>query len=230
MIRVLVDRDGELRDGEAHHLQVRRVEPGETVEVRDGEGLVARGTLRRVGKLWRIEVDARERVPSPPPLALAVGAGDRDRFAWVVEKATELGVTRVIPLESERTAGVGTRLRPQHLERLRRHALEVVKQSGAAWATRVEEPVALDALVAIQAGGARWLADVDGRVAPPVLSDEPLTVVIGPEGGFTPGERDQLLAAGFEAIGLGAHTLRFETAAVAVAALAVAARLRGSHG
>ena len=230
MIRILVDPDGELRDGEAHHLQVRRAEPGETVEVRDGEGLVARGTLRRVGKLWRVEVDARERAPSPPPLVLAVGAGDRERFAWVVEKATELGVTAVIPLESERTAGVGTRLRPQHLERLRRHALEAVKQSGAAWATRVEEPVALDTIVALQPGGARWLADVDGQVAPPVLSDEPLTVVIGPEGGFTAGERDRLLAAGFDPIRLGAHTLRFETAAIAAAAAAVAGRLRGSHG
>jgi 16S rRNA (uracil1498-N3)-methyltransferase len=147
-----------------------------------------------------------------------------------VEKATELGVTTVIPLESERTVGVGTRVRPQHLERLRRHALEAVKQSGAAWAARVEGPAALDTLVARQPDGVRWLADVDGQVAPPVLADEPLTVVIGPEGGFTTDERTRLLAAGFESIRLGAHTLRFETAAIAAAALAVAGRLRGSHG
>jgi 16S rRNA (uracil1498-N3)-methyltransferase len=230
MIRVLVDRDGGLRDGEAHHLQVRRVETGEIVEVRDGEGLVARGKLRRVGKVWRVEVDAAERVAPPAPLVLAVGAGDRDRFAWVVEKATELGVTLVVPLESERTAGVGTRVRPQHLERLRRHAMEAVKQSGAAWAARVEEPVALDTLVARPPDGARWLADVDGQVAPPALADQPLTAVIGPEGGFTGGERNRLLGAGFEAIRLGEHTLRFETAAIAAAAIAVAGRLRGSHG
>ena len=143
MIRVLVDRDGGLRDGEAHHLQVRRVETGETVEVRDGEGLVARGTLRRIGKVWSVEVGTSERVAPPTPLVLAVGAGDRDRFAWVVEKATELGVTSVVPLESERTAGVATRVRRHHLGRLRRHAMEAVKQSGAAWAARVEEPVEL---------------------------------------------------------------------------------------
>ena len=230
MIRVLVDRDGGLRDGEAHHLQVRRVETGETVEVRDGEGLVARGTLRRIGKVWSVEVGTSERVAPPTPLVLAVGAGDRDRFAWVVEKATELGVTSVVPLESERTAGVATRVRRHHLGRLRRHAMEAVKQSGAAWAARVEEPVPLDVLVARQPDGARWLADVDGRIAPPALPDEPLTVVIGPEGGFTAGERDQLLGAGFEAIRLGTHTLRFETAAIAAAALAIAGRLRGSHG
>lgn len=229
MIRILVDRDGNLRDGEAHHLQVRRAEPGEAVELRDGEGLVGQGTLAHSGKTWRVEVTATERVAPPPPLVLAVGAGDRDRFAWVVEKATELGVTAVVPLECERTAGVATRVRPRHLERLRRHALEAVKQSGAAWATRVDEPAPLDTLVGRAADGPRWLADAEGG-PPPVIADAPLTIVIGPEGGLTPAERERLITAGYVAIRLAAHTLRFETAAVAAAAAAVAGRLRGSHG
>jgi 16S rRNA (uracil1498-N3)-methyltransferase len=230
MIRVLVHRDGRLREGEAHHLQVRRAEPGETVELRDGEGLVGQGTLRRTGKAWSVEVTATDLVAPPPLLVLAVGAGDRDRFAWLVEKATELGVSAVIPLECERTAGVATRVRPQHLERLRRHALEAVKQSGAAWAARVDEPTPLEALVEQPADGARWLGDAEGRPAPAAVGGDPLTVVIGPEGGLTTAERERLLAAGFEAIRLAAHTLRFETAAVAAAAAAAAGRLRGSHG
>ena len=230
MIRVLVGRDGSLREGEGHHLQVRRVEQGETVEVRDGEGLVGSGTLLRTGKTWSVQAAVTERVAPPASLVLAVGAGDRERFAWVVEKATELGVTAVVPLECERTAGVATRVRPQHLERLRRHALEAVKQSGAAWATRVEPPAPLDALAGRPLEGARWLADAAGRPAPAVVGDAPLTVVIGPEGGLTPAERERLLAAGFEPIRLAGHTLRFETAAVAAAAAAVAGRLRGSHG
>ncbi len=230
MIRVLVERDGSLRDGEAHHLQVRRAEPGEAVELRDGEGLVGSGTLRWNGKVWSVEVEVMDRVGPPPPLELAVGAGDRERFAWVVEKATELGVTAVVPLESERTAGVSSRVRPQHLDRLRRHALEAVKQSGAAWASRVEQPVSLETLLAKETNGARWLADAEGRPAPAVLGDAPLTVVIGPEGGLTPAERQRLLAAGFQGIRLATHTLRFETAAVAAAAVAMAGRLRGSHG
>ena len=57
-----------------------------------------------------------------------------------------------------------------------------------------------------------------------------MTVVIGPEGGLTPAERERVLAAGFEPIRLAAHTLRFETAAVAAAAAAVAGRLRRDHG
>jgi 16S rRNA (uracil1498-N3)-methyltransferase len=230
MIRVLVERDGSLREREAHHLQVRRAQPGEPIELRDGEGLVGTGTLRWTGKIWSVEVVRMDRVGPPPPLELAVGAGDRERFAWLVEKATELGVTAVVPLESERTAGVASRVRPQHLDRLRRHALEAVKQSGAAWATRVEPPVSLDALLVRETNGARWLADAEGRHAPAVLENAPLTVAVGPEGGFTPAERERLLAAGFQGIRLATHTLRFETAAVAAAAVAVAGRLRGSHG
>jgi 16S rRNA (uracil1498-N3)-methyltransferase len=230
MIRVLLERDGTLREGETHHLQVRRAEAGETVELRDGEGLIGRGTLSRAGKAWSVEVATSERVAPPPPLTLAVGAGDRDRFAWIVEKATELGVTAVIPLECERTAGVATRVRAQHLDRLRRHALEAVKQSGAAWAPRVEEPLPIAAMVERPAKGARWLADADGRPAPALVDDAPLTVVIGPEGGLTAAELERLRAAEYRPIRLAAYTLRFETAAIAAAAAAVAGRLRGSHG
>ena len=230
MIRVLIARDGTLLGGEAHHLQVRRAEPGESVELRDGEGLVGRGTLRRVEKTWSVEVMATERVPPPAPLVLAVGAGDRERFAWVVEKATELGVTAVIPLECERTAGVATRVRAQHLDRFRRQAMEAVKQSGAAWAARVEEPAPLAAVLERPESGAGWLADAEGAPAPALVEDGPLVIVIGPEGGLTPAERRQLVDAGYRPIRLAAHTLRFETAAVAAAAAAVAGRLRGSHG
>ena len=230
MIRVLVEPDGSLREGEAHHLQVRRVEPGAAVELRDGEGLVGRGTLVRSGKAWSVEVVERSRVPPPPPLTLVVGAGDRDRFAWVVEKATELGVTAVVPLECERTAGVATRVRAQHLDRLRRHALEAVKQSGAAWAARVEEPIALGALIERGLNGVGWLADAKGEPPPAAIGKDPLTAVVGPEGGLGTGERDRLTAAGYQPIRLAAHTLRFETAAVAAAAAAAAGRLRRSHG
>jgi 16S rRNA (uracil1498-N3)-methyltransferase len=230
MIRVLLARDGTLREGEAHHLQVRRAADGETVELRDGEGLIGLGRAVREGRSWAVEVSAVDRVPRGPVLTLAVGAGDRERFAWVVEKATELGVTTVIPLECERTAGVASRVRPQHLERLRRHALEAVKQSGAAWATAVEEPLSLDDFLRRTVEGGGWLADADGEPVPAAVDDTPLIAVIGPEGGLTPEERERLRDAGYQPVRLGPHTLRFETAAVAAAAAAVAARLRGNHG
>lgn len=237
MIRVLIERSsgtagrrGSLLEGEAHHLRVRRAEDGESVEVRDGEGLIGLGRLVQAGKAWEVDVTTASRASRPAELALAVGAGDRDRFAWVVEKATELGVTSVIPLETERTAGVASRVRTQHLERLRRLALEAVKQSGAAWAPRVEEPVPIGELSARPLVGQGWVADANGAAVPPTVGKAPLTVVIGPEGGLTPDELERLRGAGYTAVSLGSHTLRFETAAIAAAAAAVAGRLRRTDG
>jgi 16S rRNA (uracil1498-N3)-methyltransferase len=237
MIRVLIerssgaaDRRSGLLEGEAHHLRVRRAEDGETVELRDGEGLVGLGRLVRAGKSWEVDVITADRVLRPAELMLAVGAGDRDRFAWLVEKATELGVTSVIPLETERTAGVASRVRTQHLERLRRHALEAVKQSGAPWATRVEEPVSLEAIAARPIAGQGWVADANGAAVPATVGTTPLTVVIGPEGGLTANELNRLRGTGYAAVTLGPHTLRFETAAIAAAAAAVAGRLRRTDG
>jgi 16S rRNA (uracil1498-N3)-methyltransferase len=237
MMRVLIERNtgaagrrGRLVEGEAHHLRVRRAEDGETVELRDGEGLVGLGRLVKAGKSWEVEVTTADHASRPAELTLAVGAGDRDRFAWVVEKATELGVTSVVPLETERTAGVATRVRSQHLERLRRHALEAVKQSGAPWATRVEEPVSIGDLSARPLAGQGWVADAEGSAVPAVVGKTPLTVVIGPEGGLTTEELDRLRGAGYTAVSLGPHTLRFETAAIAAAAAAVAGRLRRTDG
>jgi 16S rRNA (uracil1498-N3)-methyltransferase len=65
--------------------------------------------------------------------------------------------------------------------------------------------------------GTRWVADAEGGGAPPLGPDEPVTVAVGPEGGFTPSERAVLLAAGFLPVRLGPRVLRFETAAVAAA-------------
>jgi 16S rRNA (uracil1498-N3)-methyltransferase len=237
MMRVLLPPGGgvagqrsSLLDGEEHHLRVRRAEDGETVEVRDGEGVTGHGRLIRRGKGWLVEVTDAQRAARPAELTLAVGAGDRERFEWMVEKATELGVTSVVPLETERTAGVASRVRPQHLDRLRRQALEAVKQSGAAWATMVEQPLSLEALAARPPAGQGWVADAGGDAVPAVVGSVPLTVVVGPEGGLTAAELERLRDAGYAPVRLGRHTLRFETAAILAAAAAVAGRLRGSDG
>ena len=161
---------------------------------------------------------------------MAVGAGDRDRFEWLVEKASELGVTAVVPLETARTAGVATRVKDRHLEKLRRQALEAVKQSGAAWATAVDAPVVLEHFLSAPRAGVLWLADAAGTPPPAILGSQPVTVVVGPEGGLTSEEREGVAAAGYHPVRLGAHTLRFETAAVAAAAAVSAARFRRTDG
>jgi 16S rRNA (uracil1498-N3)-methyltransferase len=175
-------------------------------------------------------VDPAERHARPAELRLAVGAGDRDRFAWVLEKAAELGATAVSPLETERTGGVAHRVRETHLTRLRRQALEATKQCGAAWAIDVDAPASLAQFATRVHPGHIWLADAEGLPPPPVLNGEAVTVVIGPEGGLSTAERATLLAAGYRPTALGPHTLRFDTAALAAAAAVTAARLRGTHG
>ncbi|HEU5169043.1 MAG TPA: RsmE family RNA methyltransferase [Gemmatimonadales bacterium] len=218
-----------LLDGEEHHLRVRRAREGEIVGLRDGTGLVGTGRLVRVGKGWAVEVARAAVGPRPPALRVAVGAGDRERFAWLVEKAAELGVTDLHPLDSANAAAVATRVRHAQLERLRRRALEATKQCGAAWAPVVHTPEPLAGFVARRFAGERWLADVEGDAPPPPPAGE-LTVIVGPEGGLTADERSLALAAGYRAVRLGAHTLRFETAALAAAALAAAGRLTGTGG
>jgi 16S rRNA (uracil1498-N3)-methyltransferase len=223
-------RREQVDEAEQHHLRVRRPREGERVALRDGAGMVGSGRLVSSGREWRVEVDAVERRPRPAALTLAVGAGDRERFAWLVEKAAELGATAIIPLETERTSGVASRLKDAHLAKLRRQALEAVKQCGAAWALEVAEPMALAAFLAARREGHGWLADAEGDVAPAALDRAPVTVVVGPEGGLSGNERAALLAAGYRPTTLAPHTLRFETAALAAAASATGARLRGTNG
>jgi 16S rRNA (uracil1498-N3)-methyltransferase len=236
-MRVLVQRgSGEagkrvgLDESEVRHLRVRRARDGEIVEILDGAGLRATGPLVQTGKEWWVEVQNAIREPRPAELTLAVAAGDRDRFSWMVEKAVELGVTRILPLETARSSGVATGITDVHLGRLRRQVLEATKQCGVAWAAEVEEPLSLDNFRGRPLTGPGWLADRSGAPPPTRLGGNAMTVVIGPEGGLTDPERAGLVAAGYLPVVLGPHNLRFETAALAAAVLATTARMRGSHG
>ncbi len=71
-------------DEEGHHLRVRRAEVGELVQLRDGAGLVGTGRLASARGGWEVEVVQARRAARPPALTLGAGAGDRDRFAWLV--------------------------------------------------------------------------------------------------------------------------------------------------
>ncbi len=215
---------------EVHHLRVRRAAAGESVRLLDGAGGVGDGVLE-LGKKGAVAVVGEVRTErAPVPLVLAIGAGERDRFAWVVEKAAELGVTEIVPLETEHTRGVASRIRSAQVERFRRRTLEAIKQCGATWAPQVREPVPLEEFAAEPRGGVRWLAALEGSVPPAAVGVEPVTIAIGPEGGFTREERWALEAAGFAPVRFGDHILRFETAALAGAVYTSIARKRGLDG
>lgn len=215
---------------EVHHLRVRRAGAGEAIRLLDGAGGVGEGTLELGRKDAVVTVGAVRREDPPVPLVLAIGAGERDRFAWVVEKAAELGVTEIVPLETEHTRGVASRIREAQVERFRRRTLEAIKQCGATWAPQVREPVPLQQFAAEPRTGVRWLAALEGGVPPAGVGAQPVTIAVGPEGGFTPEERWAFEAAGFVPVRFGDHILRFETAALAGAVYTSIARKRGLDG
>lgn len=219
----------ELEPDEEHHLGVRRASAGERIRLLDGAGTVAEGALLLEGRRARVRLDAVRAEPAPVPLALAVGAGDRERFLQLVEQAAQLGATEIVPLETTRAASVATRIRAAHLEKGRRRALEAIKQCGSAWAPVISEPMSPGEFVATRRAGRCWLAEAGGGVALELEADEPLTVAVGPEGGFTATETAGFLEAGFEPVRLGPHLLRFETAAVAALTMAWWVRQRDGH-
>lgn len=213
-----------LDEDESQHLKVRRADAGETVELRDGAGLAGMGILEAHGRSWAVRVTEVSLRAAVAPLTLAFAAGDRERFLWIAEKAAELGVSHIVPLETERTRSVGTRVRAAHLEKIARRALEATKQSGACWSPEIAELEPFDSFVSAAREGARWLADAAGTA--PHVDAGAITVLVGPEGGLAPAERAAALAAGWTPVALGQSVLRFETAAIAAAAYVAIERQR----
>jgi 16S rRNA (uracil1498-N3)-methyltransferase len=217
-----------LEEEERHHLKVRRAALGDRVRVLDGQGAIAEGKLVQGREGFAVELAEVRLVPSPPGFTLVVGAGDKERFGWLVEKAAELGVTDLVPLKTERTRSVAAGIREGHVLALQRRARQAIKQSHAAWAPRVHPPESPRQAVVRGAGTRRWLADARAEPPPAVPPEESLTVVVGPEGGLLDAEREVFLAAAFVPVRLAPDLLRFETAALAAAAVVASQRPRRS--
>ena len=218
-----------LEDEERHQLRVRRAAEGNQVRALDGAGTIAEGVLVRVGKDFAIRIEHVASVAEPPRVSLVVGAGDKERFGWLAEKAAELGVTDLLPLKAERTRSVAAGIRESHVQALQRRARQAIKQSGAAWAPRVSSPVDVRFAAAQGEPAYRWLADATGEPPPELPPNVPLVVVVGPEGGLIPAEREVFLGAGFRRVRFAPDLLRFETAALAAAAVVASQRPRRSR-
>ncbi len=224
MVRVycpppLVGQQLEITGPEAHYLaNVRRMGPGDEVAVFDGHGNLVRGRVLSVSRnrvMIVRESSEREQVSSELELTIATAVPKGDRFDWLIEKATELGVARLIPL---RTARSVVDPRAGKLERLRRHVIEACKQSGRNRLMELGEPQEWDELVTQPLPGARLIGAIGGqslRSFPPQTLG---TIAIGPEGGFTESELEAGLASGWQLVRLAGQTLRIETAGLAAAA------------
>jgi 16S rRNA (uracil1498-N3)-methyltransferase len=218
---------------EAHHLaHVMRGRPGDTVILFDGSGAEFSARIESLGRAdIELSVGPREAIDRELPLALTLGValpkGDRQR--WLVEKATELGVTRLVPLVTERA---GDRATGTTLARLRRSVIEASKQCGRNRLMEIAPSQALDEFLTTAPSGAMRLIAQPGAQHCGGVIDEltaagrPTSVIlaIGPEGGFTSTELDAATATGWQAIGFGTRILRIETAALALVA-AIASQL-----
>lgn len=199
---------------EAHHLvHVLRLREGAEVSLFDGEGRAARAEVARVsGRKVELRVLAPEPSrESPLALTIAVAPPRGDRMSFLVEKLTELGVSRIVPLETDRGRSV------RKGERWQRIAMEACKQSGRSLAPACEEPRSVASV--LEEPGVVLVAHPG---APPLARGsgvERILALVGPEGGWSGKELAIARARGVAFFGLGPRTLRTETAAIAVATL-----------
>ena len=197
----------ELAPDDRHHLErVLRLRPGQDITVSDGDGSWRR--CRFGPALEPVDEICHDERPAPTvTIAMALTKGER--LDWAVQKLTELGVDRVVPMEAARSVVRWERDRvAHHTERLRRIARQAAMQSRRTWLPAVED---LRPFAEVAASTGAALAEPGG---PPPSVDRP-TVLVGPEGGWSPEEA----ATPVSRVGLGPTILRTETAAVACGTL-----------
>jgi 16S rRNA (uracil1498-N3)-methyltransferase len=235
MIRLFVPHDlaagAELRldDGQSRYLAaVMRLTAGDELLVfngRDGEWRASVASLGKRAVTLQAQGQARPQATGPD-LELVIALVKRARLETIVEKAAELGARRVRPTITERTNVDHTRV-----ERLQAIAVEASEQTGRLDVPEILEPVRLDKLIDGWEPGRRLLfCDEAGDAAPALAAlkdqpDAPWAILIGPEGGFSPKERDRLRSLDFATPAtLGPRILRADTAAISALTLWQAAR------
>ncbi len=228
------DADGEVyldADQARHGARVLRLAPGDPVEMTGPAGLApavvtaARpGPDRRRGPRLAVRLTGPWAPPAGPPSGprLALALIQPQRFDWAVEKAVELGASVLIPFRAERSKPGLAESGPGREARWHRLAGEARKQCGRPDFLTIL-PVAGWAEILAQPGPAFFLSPGGSRHPPDPGPPSPL-LIVGPEGGFSPAEEKNLLAAGFRPWSLGNTVLRAETAALAALAVMGAGR------
>ena len=217
------------RASSRHLVKVLRLQAGAEVRIFDGCGTEIEGQIVRAGAAGvELALGQRHRVPLPlVPITLLQSVPRGDRMDVIVQKTTELGVTRIVPVLSARGM---VKPPPGKTRRWRTIAQEASRQSGRADVPEVADPMGLDVALAgaAVAGGTRLLLWEEQRALPlrQVVAQVPhvsVTLLIGPEGGFPETEVESARLQGFRAVGLGPRILRVETAALVAVALTQAA-------
>ena len=213
-----------LDEAETRHLRdVLRQRVGDQVYVMDGEGREYRCVISEIGKRAASLEIIEAAAPSAPESALNLTLGaavlKADKFDLVVQKAVELGVTTLVPLETVR-CDVKVKDAAKKSERWRRIALEAAKQSGRSRLMEIVEPEAFDRFVAASPDGETILfSERDGISFDEIDNGKRLTAIVGPAGGWDDAELELATTHGVKTVTFGGRTLRAETAAIVVAAI-----------
>jgi 16S rRNA (uracil1498-N3)-methyltransferase len=210
---------------EAHHLlHVMRAKVGQEVVVFDGSGWEYVAKIEKLGRAdVQLAVLSRAEVNRELPLRLVLGVAlpKGDRQKWLVEKATEVGVSELVPLGTAR--GVAQPV-DSALDRLRRSVIEASKQCGRNQLMHISQPQPLAEYLAASPDATRLFAHPGGQalaaLSERLTASREVRIAVGPEGGFTDDELALAGQAGWLAVDLGARILRVETAALVLAALA----------
>jgi 16S rRNA (uracil1498-N3)-methyltransferase len=217
-----------LPPGAARHVQVLRMQPGDTLTLFDGRGGEYAATIERMGRSEvTVQVGRHTAVEreAPRDVHLAVGMPANERMDWLVEKATELGVASIQPLM---TAHCVLRLAGERADKKRTHweaiTIAACEQCGRNRVPQIHPVRALHDWLAAPADDAqRFVLSLAGHAQPvrgvPVAPHRGARVLSGPEGGLSAAEEEAAIARGFTPVTLGTRVLRAETAALAALAL-----------
>ncbi|MDA8685509.1 16S rRNA (uracil(1498)-N(3))-methyltransferase [Robiginitalea sp.] len=199
-----------------HIVKVLRKQVGDTLHITNGKGLLFYTEILEANpKKCTVQVnDCVKNERAAFNLYLAVAPTKRvERFQWLLEKATEIGVTRIIPLICERSERESL-----PLDRLNRVIQEAMKQSLQTWLPELSPPINFNTFLQDNLPHQRFIAHCEPHEKSLLLElaikGQDSVILIGPEGDFTPGEIQAARAQNFAPISLGATRLRTETAAL----------------
>ncbi len=204
-----------------HIVQVLRMQNGEALQLTNGRGSMFTAVIADDNrKRCTVTITATETIPARQP-GISIGISllkNATRFEWFLEKATELGVSAIVPLLCARTEKQQFRQ-----ERMQGIVTSAMLQSQQAWLPVLHPPQPYNTLVKAAVQPQRLIAHCIENAVKQELSVQPMgrdvLLLIGPEGDFTPAEIELALGHAFTAVGLGSTRLRTETAGVVAAAL-----------
>jgi len=222
------DRAFLIGDHADHLTRVLRARVGDHFDIATGAA-VRSGRIASIAD-GRVEFVLSEEIPGKclSEITLVLSIFKFDRMEWAIEKCTELGVSRIVPVIAQRTDSHLAAASPKRVERWRRIARQASEQSRRAVPPEVAAPIKVAEALTVPGTFRILLSEVEERtrlrdVVKADAPDDGIVLAVGPEGGWTEGELQSFQQAGWTSASLGNTILRAETAAIAAIAIVASA-------